>query len=466
MGRDLAPYQAAIGRAEGLLRRHLASGRASADEIANVRRAAEIMKAQLAASPDHVLGYDRRPPDPRTGLKGPEQWTIDCLRRASDEIHPELASEQAQQAYVRKEQEYLDLGLRLVTQVRLRQQAVIDRQNGRSYLIQDNPLIPRIMSVIASELMSWVRRRPVDQAFLTRRAESGLADFLAERPDMVALLRLAQTLPADVEISEIPIERPAVVEAVELAIGLVPVVGNVVAAYEAYSGRDLFGYRLSDVERGVLAATVLLPLAGRLVKGGRVLYTEARLVALYGRDAAQWSRAVTAGGRLSANSPAVRVVEQAEVALRVDKKIGTAVAREAARALPRVVRGPGVAAMPEQAVLDLFRELAGTHRALATLDGPAMLRILEKGPNVDHLKGQVLEEVLESQVVPWLAQRAGSFALGLRTGGRPLEFVPGHLVRDLSGRQITDGILGVRNGECWRSWPCSRPRPAGRPPAS
>ena len=35
--------------------------------------------------------------------------------------------------------------------------------------------------------------------------------------------------------------------------------------------------------------------------------------------------------------------------------------------------------------------------------------------------------------------------MGLQTGGKKLEFIPGHLIRDASGRQITDGILAFRN---------------------
>ena len=82
---------------------------------------------------------------------------------------------------------------------------------------------------------------------------------------------------------------------------------------------------------------------------------------------------------------------------------------------------------------------------LEGLDEFAMQRILEKGPNVDHLKGQLLEELVESRLVPWLRDRAGSFALGIETGGKKLEFIPGHMIRDAGGRQITDGILAYRN---------------------
>lgn len=85
---------------------------------------------------------------------------------------------------------------------------------------------------------------------------------------------------------------------------------------------------------------------------------------------------------------------------------------------------------------------------LKMLDEHAIGRVLAKGPSVDHLKGQLLEELIESRVVPWLSSRGGGFALGIMVpAGKKLEFIPGHLVRDTAGRQISDGLLAYRDGE-------------------
>jgi len=449
MSRNLRPYRDALREAEADLRAKLAAGRASVSEVGVARRAWEIMDSQLRSSPDSVLAYDRLPPDPRFRFTGAQRWRLDIFRRASDELFPHLASDAASDAYNRKRQEYLDLGQRIVQSPDTRYRSVVDRRQGRSYLYRENPLVPRIMRVIADELMRWFQEYPADREFcrrgwyLTWSAEAGMGLFLEERPDMVALLRVAQTLPMDTEISDVPVDRPAVVEAVELAIGLIPVVGNLVAAYEAYAGVDLFGYRLTNLERGILAATVLLPLAGRLVKAGRAIYTESRLVAMYGRDAAAWSRTIRAGG---SSGPALRAIKEAEDVIRAQRSLDRSLAQRAADALPNVVRGTApVSSAVDQAVMDLYRRLSSQHRILGSLDELALQRILAKGPNVDHLKGQLLEELLESRVVPWLRDRAGSFALGVQTGGKKLEFIPGHLIRDAAGRQVTDGILAYRN---------------------
>ncbi|WP_347888550.1 pre-toxin TG domain-containing protein [Nitrosomonas europaea] len=452
MSRNLQPYQRALGEAEAELKAKLANGRASASEVAVARRAWEIMATQLRSSPDSVLVYERMSADVRSGLRGADRWRLDMYRRANDELFPHLASDAASAAYTRKQQEYLDLGLRIVQSPDMRYRSVVDRQRGRSYLYRENPLVPRIMQVIAHELMRWFNEYPVDREFYRRgwylswNAEAGLGLFLQERPDIVALLRIAQTLPLDTEVREVPVDRPAVVEAVELAIGLVPVVGSIVAAYEAYTGVDLFGYHLTDLERGILAATVLLPIAGRVVKGGRVIYSEARMVAMYGRDAAAWSRTLRAGGQATASARSLRIIEEAETAIRAQRSLDRTLAQRAATELPNVVRGSApVSSSVDQAVTDLFRQLSSRHGILRSLDEHALQRVLEKGPNVDHLKGQLLEEIIEARVVPWLRDRAGSFALGVQTGGRQLEFIPGHLIRDASGRQITDGILVYRN---------------------
>jgi hypothetical protein len=58
----------------------------------------------------------------------------------------------------------------------------------------------------------------------------------------------------------------------------------------------------------------------------------------------------------------------------------------------------------DQALLELFQDLSRQHGMLTGLDGFAMRRIPKKGPNIDHLKGQVLEELLQSRVVPLSAR--------------------------------------------------------------
>lgn len=442
---NLAPYRAAVERQRSRLAVMLADGRSSPGEIAVVRVAYTTMSELLATAPGSVLAYEKAGPD-AMGMSGADRWTMESIRRAGDVVFPHEGSVEE---VARKYEEYLTLSLEILRWGQARQELIVDKQRGRQYLILGaNPLVAKIMAVVSAALMDWFRRQPEKRAFLDAPARVGLADMLAERPDMVALLRMSAQLPLDVEISDVPVDRPASVEAIELAIGLIPVVGSCVATYEAWTGLDLFGYHLTDLERGILAASVLLPAAGRLAKGGRALYTEARLVSLYGRDAAAWSRAVRAGERGVIQREALGALEKADRELRVTRSLSGAAGKEAAAALPAVVRGGATGAVVDAAITDLLRDLAQAHPILKQLDGYALERVLAKGPNTSHLKGQLLEELVESRLVPWLAKREGGFALGVVVpAGKKLEFIPGHLIRDLSGRQITDGVLAFRDGE-------------------
>jgi hypothetical protein len=439
-------YRRAVARAESQFRLALAAGKADADEIALLRTVWQIMLTELTTAPKSVLLWDRMGPSP-LGFTGADRWALACLQKAEDQIHPHYGTDQQ---LARKYQEYLDLSLEMLKWGQVRQEVIKAPAVGKQYLILGaHPLVAKIMEMLSHELMRWFGEQPNTRELIERSARTGLASMLTERPDLLTLLRTADTLPLDVEVSDLPVNRPVMVEAVEFAIGLVPIVGACVAAYEAWSGTDLFGYRLTPLERGILGASVLLPVAGRLVKGGRALYTEARLVALYGRDAAGWSRVVGASGRGLAEREALAAVERSERALRVERTVTGSLAKEAADAVPRIARGDAtLTTTVVQDVLDLFRDLSATHPELASLDALAIERVLAKGPDVDHLKGQLLEELLESRVVPWLRTRVGGFALGITVPvGKKLEFIPGHLIRDLEGILITDGILAYRDGE-------------------
>lgn len=439
-----ADYEKEVAIAKARLQMHLHRGKSSASELAVVRRTFEIMETEVRWKLS-VLIYDKLSPD-KDGLKSAQRWHAESIRKAGREINPEYLPPDA---YLRKANEYNELAERLVKDAAIRPKAVVDKKNGKSYLIHGNdPLVPAAMKAVASELTGWFRSQPNSKPVMSMSALAGLATMLSERPDLVMLIRMVQNLPLDAEINNIPVDRPAAVQLATLGIALIPVIGNAVAAYEAYSGQDIFGYRLGDVERGILGASVLLPIAGRLFKGGRALYTEARLVSLYGRDAATWSKVSSASVKAesAAAGKALRDLEQSGVKLRVSKKLADQAAQDASATIPAIANGSASIPAFDPDVIKLLVDLQSSHAALKSLDAPSLLRILEKGPNADHLKGQLLEELVESRLVPMLRDRSGSFALGLSAPtGKKLEFIPGHLIRDGSGRQITDGLLAYRD---------------------
>jgi hypothetical protein len=408
MALNLAPYRAQIATAQRRLREYLARGRATSDDIAVARRTLEIMKAQLNENPTYVAGFDNLAPLKSGG--GPQLWEQHCAERAEKELIPERADHEA---YAKKYAEYIEFGERLIQSVDFQAKSTVDKYSGKSYLFIPNGLTQKAMQVVAAELVRWFQHQ-ADPKFIRKSAQEGYVWMLSEHPDLVAMLRIAQELRYDVEVSEVPIERPVEVTVVETAISLVPLVGSIVAAYEAYTGKDLFGYTLTGVERGILAASVLLPIAGRLVKGGRAVYAEARMVALYGRDAASWSQMVSASGLATADAHFFQILTTAEEKVHAGRSLSRGLAIDAAKVVRRFSKGLGtVSREVDQAAIDLFQKLSSRHAILDNLDAFAIQRILEKGPNVDHLKGQLLEELIESRVVPWLSTRTGPAALGV-----------------------------------------------------
>jgi len=79
-----------------------------------------------------------------------------------------------------------------------------------------------------------------------------------------------------------------------------------------------------------------------------------------------------------------------------------------------------------------FKEWAGKLRQkmphLREISDEGLMRVLEKGPDIDHMKGQLLEEL------GGVAARKSGLAKGA-------EFIPGHRVTDAAGQQLTDGIM-------------------------
>ena len=285
-----------------------------------------------------------------------------------------------------------------------------DRIAGIVYLYRPNQaLMKKLMPIVANELMRWFNRHPITQDFLHRPAKTGFFEFLVDRPDIAAMLRIIDKQPPDVTAYEDPSiitvkTQTAAQTLVETAISFVPLVGEVVAAYEAFSAKDLFDNKLNSLDRGILGAAIFLPMMGMVVKDGRAVYTETRLVQLYGRTADEWSHAIDAVGRIEAKD--LKVLAEAEEALRLRKSLEPALARRAAAALPGLAKPAGLLqSSVDKVVSEAFATLRSAHPIFDTLDEFALLRILEKGPHPDLIKGQLLEELIESRIVGWLADR-------------------------------------------------------------
>lgn len=74
------------------------------------------------------------------------------------------------------------------------------------------------------------------------------------------------------------------------------------ALYEVHAGHDLFGNKISPVQRAIMLASVIVPLAARFAKGGRALYSEERLSFLLGKRSEEEGKIVAKALDESANA--------------------------------------------------------------------------------------------------------------------------------------------------------------------
>ncbi|MDT0346404.1 pre-toxin TG domain-containing protein [Streptomyces litchfieldiae] len=412
--------------------------------VAIIRETAALMRRHLEVAPDSVLAFDSLHEDGRSGAA---LWRYRMFHRAwlrYDRRHADPPG------YAAKYAEFVAFA-RLELARWSAEEVIRVPEEGIVYVVRRNRAAVEIMGVVLEELVGRFEHHTTEADFYGISPLDAYRRMLLERDDLLAALRLGQTLPLDSRKYRVGLPaRPAWAEAVELGIGFIPVVGSLVAAYEAYSGKDLFGYPLSPVERAVLGASVLLPAAARLAKGGRALYSAGRMQRMYGREAAAWSRVLGSAERLSASPETLRVLRAAEAGVVARSPLSRAESLAVSEALETAALGrTGVpAAMPvvRAEVREAFRALAHSHPGIAELDELAVNRVLRRGANTDHVKGQLLEELLETQAARWLRDPAGLTALGLRPRRGPLEFIPGHLIRDALGRQLTDGMIALRRG--------------------
>jgi hypothetical protein len=390
------------------------------------------------------------------GDLGPFSWHQELLRRAGEADLPPPLSEETAKQIADKEVEYAHLAGQLKSYKARSLRRIAIPKKGISYLISENEATQRVLDLIADELHTWTSKHRLDPEFVMNPAEWGLGQMLAERRDLLVALRLAQSRPVESEKFIEGINRPFFVTVTELLISFIPIVGSVVAAYEAYTGEDLFGYELDHVDRAILGASVLLPFVGRFIKGGRALYTAERMAALYGRDAVQWSKVISASERLAARPGGIKLLRESADAVRSGKHLASDVERtKQLEALLKdleldklgVAKGVATAGVQDIARAEAIAKITAKYPVLLKgikLDALALDRILAKGKNVDHIKGQLLEELLEVRVLELLGAQTGRRALGVEKVAGHLEFIPGYLIRDASGRQLTDGVLAIR----------------------
>ena len=215
----------------------------------------------------------------------------------------------------------LDIVLREVLPVSMpRPRLAEDRDRGVAYLYQSSIEESMARERVADAI--WHEMSDVDFGVrfgeMTPRAY--LADWLRRNPDLVQTVNDAQSRP-EVEKQALEREIPAWQTAIEIAVGFIPIVGTIVGAVEVATGRDLFGNKLSDAERAVMGACLLLPAAARVFKIGKGLVGARSLVREYALVGAEADAAYRAMVPLKPGSLGAWFLEKSRKKLAVGGKL-------------------------------------------------------------------------------------------------------------------------------------------------
>jgi hypothetical protein len=231
--------------------------------------------------------------------------------------------------------------------------------------------------------------------------------------------------------------------------------------YEVYAGHDLFGYKLTDTERGIMAACVFLPMVSRLVKEDRALYSASRMERLYGGTEAQWSRSLAMSERIAAQDGAYFKLKSAQKTLAGGGRLSQATAGEIGDLLEKIAIAKAEKAVPtvvSPRAVNAYETLVAHNPRWAELDPRTMERIAALGSE-SKIQGHLLEELGYNRFPVWLNDPAGKAALGLEHVVGRIEYIPGHLIRTPGGRlknmkpgeftriEGMDGLLVVHQGE-------------------
>lgn len=445
---DLGPFRDAQRKMQREFVQHLLKGHIAltlaADRVTLELMQADLDKGQVAF--EHLF----KPPLPGTTGSPAFRWKLNAELRARQILMPAYRDPVA---YERQEKAFKTHADELRARVERAYKTIHDtKYSTELWVIRRNLPTKIVIGRIASALEDYLRLHQTDEDILRIRPDVAVWKMLDEdRRDLAVMLRLATQIPNDISEYTIRVKEPEpsliglVQFVVSTIIYAIPVIGNAVAAFEAWRGKDIWGHELSEFDRAVLAASVLLPLAGRAIRGGKALYTSERMVRLYGEDARQWSYAMAMGERASLEAAGLRRIREAS------KQVATkqAISKTAAEKLAETFRTLGLdksgsALTPftiDAKLVAAFEKVAAKHPQLKTLDAFAMERLVAKGVQEWHVKGQILEELLEERIRALLRDPHGRIALGLGHVKGDLHFIPGHLVRDAAGLQLTDGLI-------------------------
>ncbi|MFE5720435.1 pre-toxin TG domain-containing protein [Streptomyces erythrochromogenes] len=282
---------------------------------------------------DYLSWLDRQSEDSLTRYEPGRVWAHHYLRRTASAVRSEAAerlrreNKAAADAAAKVDWEAagrkLDAALELMrTRLwRVREPYLVeDRDAGVGYLVWESAQSETARDLIARGFLHDVIASMHRKDFTATSVTVDFRAWLADHPVEYAAYLIAQAHP-DVEQYEIKIDIPAWQTAIEVGIGFIPIVGSIVAAGEAAFGYDLFGNKLSTADRAILAASVLLPAAAKVFKGGRALVSVATLAREYRLSPQEAEAAYRALTQVRPGSAGARVLESAATDVKAGRPV-------------------------------------------------------------------------------------------------------------------------------------------------
>ncbi|WP_257453564.1 pre-toxin TG domain-containing protein [Archangium lipolyticum] len=164
-----------------------------------------------------------------------------------------------------KLEEYLQWGLRL-----METHVAHLRHIAPGHRLTDHPLREKSLSALVSATLAWAYAHTEDPDFLRRSPSEVALYLLASRSALATAIELGKRAPPHLDYTPPPEDTYTSEELLlELAVGFMPGVGEVMDLDAAFTGFSLTGHRLSEPERLLSAVGVLLPFVnGKLLKEG------------------------------------------------------------------------------------------------------------------------------------------------------------------------------------------------------
>jgi hypothetical protein len=285
---------------------------------------------------------------------------------------------------------------------------------GVGYLVMPSEAEREVRDLIARGFLSDFMRRmgEMDPGFTRTMVEEDFLAYLDARPELKDALWLTQSHPY-VEKFALEREIPGWQTAISVAIGFIPIVGQVVGAYEVIAGEDIFGNELSGTERAIIGAAILLPAAGKIYKVGSAAVTSSRIASAY-RLSTQEANALF---RATAGIRPGSVGERLLTAAKSDIRAGRAITDEQRiKDLGALLQEMGMTESATARTLNAARRTA--QQAVRRVDRLDLARTV---PNLTAAERNLLESMGEdawSRLFGYASTRTNSFAAGgaARTG--------------------------------------------------